>query len=83
LQYTENFILFDVHTNGGIALVNVNINAGRNTQVYDNTSGKFLDYEIEQDNSITFWIENNHSYIIDKIALNIDEITILYRILME
>jgi hypothetical protein len=54
LQYTENFILFDVHTNGGIALVNVNINAGRNTQVYDNTSGKFLDYEIEQDNSITF-----------------------------
>lgn len=65
LQYTENSVLFDAHTNGGIALVNVNINAGRNTQVYDNTSGKFLDYEIEQENSITFWVENNHNYVIN------------------
>ncbi len=65
LQYTENSVLFDAHTNGGIAFVNVNVKAGRDTQVYDNTSGKFLDYDIEQDNSITFWVENNHSYIIE------------------
>lgn len=65
LQYTENSVVFNAHTNGGIALVNVNINAGRDTQVYDNTSGEFLDYNVEQDSSITFWVENNHNYIID------------------
>ncbi len=65
LQYTENSVMFNAHTNGSIALVNVNINAGRDTQVYDNTSGEFLDYNVEQDSSITFWVENNHNYIID------------------
>ncbi|MCO5383987.1 MAG: hypothetical protein NHB15_19555 [Methanosarcina barkeri] len=62
LQYTEHSIIFDARTNGAIALVNVNTNAGKNTQVYDNTSKKFLSYNIEQDNSITFWVENNHTY---------------------
>ena len=64
LQYSENSVVFNVHTNGGIALINVNINAGRDSQVYDNTSGEFLDYDIKQDNSITFWVENNHNYIV-------------------
>lgn len=62
LQYTEDSIIFDARTNGAISLVNVNINAGKNTRVYDNTSEKFLSYKIEQDNSITFWVENNHTY---------------------
>ncbi|MDR7665810.1 hypothetical protein RG963_08500 [Methanosarcina sp. Z-7115] len=62
LQYTEHSVIFDARTNGAIALVNVNTNAGKNTQVYDNTSKKFLSYNIEQDNSITFWVENNHTY---------------------
>ncbi|WP_238985583.1 hypothetical protein [Methanosarcina barkeri] len=65
LRHTENSALFDAHTNGGIAHINVNINAGKDTKVYDNTSGKFLDYDIEPDNSITFWVENNHNYSID------------------
>ncbi|RPJ78878.1 MAG: hypothetical protein EHM20_02835 [Alphaproteobacteria bacterium] len=62
LRHTEHFITFDARTNGAITLVNVNIDAGRSTQVYDNTSEKVLSYNIEQDNSITFWVENNHTY---------------------
>ena len=42
LEYNESLITFDAHTNGARALVNVNINAGKNTQVYDNTLNKFL-----------------------------------------
>lgn len=72
LQYTENSVLFDAHTNGGIVFVNVNVKAGRDTQIYDNTTGKFLDYDIEQDNSLTFWVEDNHSYIIDLNSAIID-----------
>lgn len=66
LKYTEHSVLFDAHTNGAAALVNVNINAGKNTQVYDSTSEKFLNYNLEKDNSITFWVENNHRYNIFK-----------------
>jgi hypothetical protein len=64
LQYTERAIMFNAHTNGSSALVNVNISAGKNTQVYNNTSDKFLSYKIEQDKSITFRVENNHTYSI-------------------
>lgn len=62
LKYTEYSITFDAHTNGSIALVNVNIEAEKSTQIYDNTSDKFISYNIEKDNSITFWVENNHTY---------------------
>ena len=62
LQYNENLLAFDAHTNGASALVNVNITAGNNTQVYDIALEKFLDYETEQDKSVTFRVEDNHSY---------------------
>jgi len=62
LRYTEHSVTFDAHTNGAIALVNVNIKAGKNTQIYDNTSEKFISYNIEQDNSVTFWVEDRHTY---------------------
>ncbi|WP_410507684.1 hypothetical protein RSJ42_12845 [Methanosarcina hadiensis] len=62
LQHTDNSIVFNAHTNGSDALVNINIRAGKGTGVYDNTSGKFLDYRIEEDRSITFRIENKHIY---------------------
>lgn len=62
LQYSEKLLAFDAHTNGANALVNVNITAGDNTQVYDTTLEKYLDYEVEHDRSITFRVEDNHSY---------------------
>lgn len=64
LQYDEKLLSFDVHTNGVSALVNVNITAGNSTLVYDTTFGEFLNYKIEQDNSVTFHAGDNHSYII-------------------
>ena len=36
--------------------------AGNSTQVYDATLGELLDYKTEQDNSVTFHVEDNHSY---------------------
>ncbi len=65
LQYNEKLLAFDAHTNGDSALVNVNITAGNDTQVYDTTLKKYLDYEMEQDKSITFQVEDNHTYKID------------------
>lgn len=62
LQYNEHSITFNAHTNGFNALVNVNIRAGKDARLYDNTSDKFLSYEIERDKSIVFWVENNHTY---------------------
>lgn len=67
LQYNEKLVAFDAHTNGASALVNVNITAGNSTQIYDTTLEKYLDYENEQDKSITFWVEDNHNY---KIYIN-------------
>jgi len=62
LQYDENLLSFDAHTNGFKAFVNVNRTAGNDTQVYDTTLEKYLDYETEQDRSITFWVEDGHNY---------------------
>jgi hypothetical protein len=57
-----NLTKFEAHTNGFRSLVNVNISAVNNTRVYDNTTEKYLDFEVEADRSITFWAENNHYY---------------------
>ncbi|WP_231585469.1 MULTISPECIES: hypothetical protein [unclassified Methanosarcina] len=65
LQYNEKLLAFDAHTNGDSALVNVNITAGNDIQVYDTTLEKYLDYETEQDKSITFRVEDNHTYTIN------------------
>lgn len=62
LQYDENLLSFDAHTNGFKALVNVNVPAGNGTQVYDTTLEKYLDYETEKDRSINFWVEDSHNY---------------------
>ncbi|AKB74258.1 hypothetical protein MSLAZ_0997 [Methanosarcina lacustris Z-7289] len=62
LQYNEKLVAFDAHTNGANALVNVNITAGNDTQVYDTTLEKSLDYETEPDKSINFQVEDNHTY---------------------
>lgn len=53
---------FDAHTNGFRSLINVNVSAGNNTRVYDNTIDKYLDFKVEADKSITFWVENNNTY---------------------
>ena len=57
-----NLIKFDAHTNGVRSLINVNISVGNNTQIHDETADKFMDFKIETDKSITFWVENNHTY---------------------
>jgi hypothetical protein len=57
-----NLIKFNAHTNGIRSLINVNITAGNDIQVYDCTFSKFLKFALEQDKSITFWAENNHTY---------------------
>jgi hypothetical protein len=62
VQYDKKLLSFDAHTNGASALVDVNVTAGNNTQVYDATLKEFLDYDIEQDKSITFQVEDDHSY---------------------
>lgn len=61
-EYSEDYFTFKANTNGASALINVNITAGNNTQVYDNNSGELLGYRIERDGSITFQVENNHTY---------------------
>ncbi|WP_240664329.1 hypothetical protein [Methanosarcina sp. MSH10X1] len=62
LIYTEHSVTFDAYTNGAAALINIDVAAGRNTKVYDNKLKKYISYNIEQDNSITFWVENKHTY---------------------
>jgi hypothetical protein len=62
LEYREGYFTFKANTNGASALININIIAGDNTQVHDNTSGEFLGYRVERDGSITFQVENNHTY---------------------
>lgn len=62
LEYKDDYFTFKANTNGVDALINVNISAGNNTQVYDNTSGEFLGYRVEGDRSIAFQVENNHTY---------------------
>jgi hypothetical protein len=57
-----NLISFDAHTNGVKSFINVNVTAGNDTQVYDHTLNKSLNYTLEKDKSITFWVENNHIY---------------------
>jgi hypothetical protein len=59
-----NLITFDAHTNGAKSLINVNVTAGSDAQVYDYTSNNSLNYTLEKDKSITFWVENNHIYYI-------------------
>ena len=61
ISSNEN-IKFDAHTNGFRSLINVNVSAGNNTRVYDNTTDKYLEFKMEADKSITFWVENNHIY---------------------
>ena len=60
-----NLVTFDAHTNGIRSLINVNVTAGSDTQIYDRTSNKVLNYTLEKDKSITFWAENNHTYNIN------------------
>lgn len=62
LEQNKRCVTFDAHTNGVRALTNINISAGSNTQVYDGSLDKPLDFKLEQDKSITFWAENNHTY---------------------
>jgi len=62
LQHTDNSVIFIAHTNGCDALANVNIKAEKGTRVYDNTSEKPLDYRVDQDKSVTFRVENKHTY---------------------
>jgi hypothetical protein len=57
-----NIVTFDAHTNGVKSLINVNIPADSDTQVYDRTSNEALNYTLEKDKSLTFWVENNHTY---------------------
>jgi hypothetical protein len=64
LKCKENFVKFDAHTNGARTLINVNIQVGENTQVYDDTLKEYLNYTSEKDKSITFWVENPHTYSI-------------------
>jgi hypothetical protein len=62
LEYNESLVIFDAHTNGARSLINLNISARKDTQVYDDTFDKFLNYTTEKDKSITFGVENNHTY---------------------
>ena len=65
-----NLTKFEAHTNGFRSLVNMNISAGNNTRVYDNTTEKYLDFKVEADKSITFWAENNHYYNVSVLSQN-------------
>ncbi len=62
IRSNETFTKFDAHTNGFRSLINVAISAGNNTKVYDDTVDKYLNFKVEADKSITFWVENNHTY---------------------
>lgn len=64
LECKKNLVKFDAHTNGARALINVDIEAGENTQIYDSTAGEFLNYTLEKDKSITYWVEDSHTYTI-------------------
>jgi hypothetical protein len=64
LEFNESLFMFDAHTNGAKSFLNVNITVGNSTQVYDYTLSKSLNYTRELDNSITFWVENNHAYCV-------------------
>ena len=64
ISFSENLISLDTHTNGVKSYINVNVTAGNDIQVYDRTLNESLSYTLEEDKSINFWAENNHTYII-------------------
>lgn len=66
ISSSADFSSFDAHTNGVRSFVDLNVTAENDTRVYDLTSNKFLNYTVEQDKSITFWAENNHTYNVIK-----------------
>ena len=51
-----------MHKNGVKSFINVKATAGNDTQVCDRTLNESLSYTLEKDKSITFWVENNHTY---------------------
>jgi hypothetical protein len=65
IKYSADIVAFNANTNGANALINVNISAENDTKIFDNTSRRFLDYKVEPDKSITFWVENGHNYKIN------------------
>jgi hypothetical protein len=65
ISSSGNLISFDAHTNGVKSYINVNVTAGNDTQVYDCTLNESLRYTLEEDKSINFWAENNHTYEIN------------------
>lgn len=57
-----NITTFNVSTNGYPSLINVDINAGMSTEVYDETIASSVEWELQDDGSILFWVEGGHTY---------------------
>jgi hypothetical protein len=62
IKLKDNFIIFTAHTNSYPALINVNIKADKDTEVYDETTECIVKWDIQNDKSIVFWIEDEHTY---------------------
>jgi hypothetical protein len=57
-------LTFDAKTNGERALVNANISAQKDMKIKDEISHTFINWTKNGDNSITFYVQSNHTYTI-------------------
>jgi hypothetical protein len=55
-------VKFTVKTNGEKGLVNINIPAEKDLKVIDHHTREIINWTVNVDNSITFYIRSNHEY---------------------
>ncbi|MGA2913398.1 MAG: hypothetical protein ABSE07_07755 [Methanoregula sp.] len=64
ISVQNHTLTFDVKTNGETALVNADVSEQKDLKIKDEITHDFINWTASLDNSITFYVESNHKYII-------------------
>ena len=62
ITFKQNTIRFTANTNGYDSLINIKIKTTDILEIYDLTAKKVVSWELYQDDSIIFWVEDGHNY---------------------
>ena len=62
ISVQNHMVKFTVKTNGERGLVNINIPAEKDLKVFDHHTREIINWTVNVDNSITFYIRSNHEY---------------------
>jgi hypothetical protein len=65
----ENTVMFTAKTNGYDSLINIKIKPNDTAEIYDLTAQKNVSWELYQDGSIIFWVEDGHNYSVSNMSL--------------